>query len=126
LLNFPGLHALGNLAETLSVLWEVLEERRLGARRVLVGDGVDELALGTRERARLLKPGDGVLDLALLERELGEGRDRNVAVGVNVERLLAERLGGANVLLPLEERERLVDVREDVAGLPANVNNLVN
>jgi hypothetical protein len=113
-----SLHALGDLAEALGVLGEVLEECGLGTRSVLVGDGVDELALGARKTARLLEPGDGVVNLALLERELGEGGNGNVAVGVDGKGLLAQRLGGANVLLPLEEGERLVDVGEDVAGLP--------
>jgi hypothetical protein len=51
----------------------------------------------------------------LLQRQLREGRDRDVAVRVDLEGFLAQRLGGANVLLPLEDGERLVDEREDVS-----------
>ena len=57
---------------------------------------------------------DRDVDLALLQAELCESRDGSFALRVNLERLLAAFLRGLDVLLPLEERETLVDHREDV------------
>lgn len=51
--------------------------------------------------------------------ELRERRDRRLALGVEPQGLGAAALGGADVLLPLVEREALVDEGEDVGGRPA-------
>jgi hypothetical protein len=83
---------------------------------MLVRDRIHQLALGPGQLAALLEPLDRLVNLALLQRQLREGRDRDVAVRVDLEGFLAQRLGGANVLLPLEDGERLVDEREDVSG----------
>lgn len=81
---------------------------------VFVRQRADKLRLAARQLSLPLEQLDGDVDLVLLQAELREGRDRCFALGVDAERLLAALLGSADVLLPLEERETLVDEGEHV------------
>lgn len=74
---------------------------------------------GPCELDALLEKVDRLVQTALLQRELSERGDGDVACRVDLERLLAQRLGASGILLPLEERQSLVDKGEDVGGAPA-------
>lgn len=75
----------------------------------LTSDSINQFPLRSRQFTALLKPLDRFVNLALLQAELCESRDCNVTVWVDVECLLAECFGGDDVLLPLEDGERLVN-----------------
>lgn len=81
---------------------------------VFVGQCADKLRLAARKVRLALEQLDGDVNLILLQAELREGRDGSLALGIDAERLFAELLGCAEVVLPLEQRKALVHERKDV------------
>lgn len=81
---------------------------------VLVRQRIHQLWLAPRELRLALEHLDRLGDLALLQAELRERRHCRLALRVDPQGLVAASLSGADVLLPLVERETLVHEREYV------------
>lgn len=122
-----GTHGLQSRSQ-LGVLFLNLQ---LGPCGLGVRDGVDDLGLCPGQLGGSLEILQRLRNLALLQEELGDCSHGNVAFGIDYtglvsntscnskcrltdEGLLAEIFGFLEVMLPLEDSERLVDERKDV------------
>ena len=128
-----GCKAASHALQPAGKLRVLLLHLKLRAGSLSVGQGINNLALGSGQLGGTLKVFECLVDLALLEEELSHGGDGNVTLWVDWiglaykfvnscmndgeltdKSLLAKLLGLSKVLLPLEEGKGLVDQWKDV------------
>ena len=81
---------------------------------MLVRQCADKLGFAASKLCLTVEQLDGQLNIALLEGELRESRDRGLTFAVNLQRLVAAALSVGDILLPLVQREALIDHRQHV------------